>query len=197
VERGPPEPVGPAPSRAPRWLWRSAAALAGLYLLGVWLDAAGASFAERALPRPARFFLQVAELFPHAARDAIEWRARGWLCTARRFEEIDVRPLFRIRSGDKENRFGRAMFFYHRERRVMEALDEYITREHNRLHPDERIGGVMLLSLRLPIPPPGQAGSRYVRRPIADYPSTVERRYWYVADTDLRQSRCAEDAGDR
>jgi hypothetical protein len=84
------------------------------------------------------------------------------------------------------------MFFYHRERRVLEALDDFITRAHNLRDPDHRIGGVMLLSLRVPIPPPGSPVERYQRRAINEYPATVERRPWYVTAPDTRQARCAE-----
>ena len=66
-----------------------------------------------------------------------------------------MRPLFPIRRDDKESRFYRAMFFHYRQRRVLEALDKFIVEAHNRAHPEARIGGVMLLDLRIPIPPPG------------------------------------------
>jgi hypothetical protein len=179
-----------AHSWVPPWLARAGAVLAVGYLLAVWLDAVGTGIPAHLLPRPVLLFTQVAELFPSAARSSIEWRVRGFRCDLGRFEEIDVRPFFPIRRDDKESRFDRAMFFYHRERRVLEALDDYITASQNRSHPDRRIGGVMLMSLRVPIPPLGQPGPRRQWTPATDFPSTVERRYWYTTPVDARPRRC-------
>jgi hypothetical protein len=176
---------------APRPLRRAALVLAVIYLAAVWLDALRVGWLERLLPDVSHPFVQVAELFPEAAPFVIEWRVRGWSCTTRKFEEVDVRPLFPIRQDDKENRFSRAMFFYHRELRVLEALDAYITGEHNRREPERRIGGVMLISLRVPIPAPGTAPARYQHRPLDDYPPSVERRYWYTTSPRDRSARCA------
>ena len=178
------------------WLSRRAArivtVLAAAYAVLVWLEGAGLKLADVILPRPLRFFVQEAELFPHAARDVIEWRAEAWRCDLGRFEELDVRPFFPIRRDDKESRFYRAMFFHYRQRRVLEAMDEFLVREQNRAHPDQPIGGVMLLSLRIPIPPAGTAAPRYQRLPLADYPQDVQRKYWYVTGSSEREQRCAE-----
>jgi hypothetical protein len=168
--------------------------VAGIYALFVWMDAAGLNLPDKILPLPVRFFLQEAALFPDAARDAIEYRAEGWRCDLGRFEEIDVRPYFPIQRDDKESRFYRAMFFHRRQRKVLEALDQFIVTEHNRAHPEGRIGGVMLLSLRIPIPPPGTPEPRYQRLPLTDYPQEVERKYWYVTPTGERTQRCEEPA---
>jgi len=173
-------------------LRRAVGVVAALYLLAVWLDAVRVTAVERVLPPPARQFVQVAELFPTAAPFVIDWRARGWSCATHQFAEIDLRPLFPIRPNDKESRFARAMFFYRRERPVLEALDDFVTRAHNRLEPDNPIGGVLLLSLRIPIPPPGSAVERYQRRPIEEYPATVERHVWYTTSPAERQARCTE-----
>jgi hypothetical protein len=183
-----------APPWAPRWLLRVAAFLGAAYLAAIWLDAAGSRLPDHLLARPLLFFVQVAELFPHAAQEAIEWRARGWRCDLGRFEEVDVRPFFPIRRDDKESRFYRAMFFHFRQHQVMEVMDDYITRQQNRLHPEARIGGVMLLSLRIPIPPVGHPEARYQRRPLDDYPPSVTRKYWYVTPAKTREARCAEGA---
>src|ERR1700690_2762053 len=176
---------------APRRLRQVAAVLGALYVAAVWLDAAGNGAADAGLPLPMRFFVQEAALFPHAARDVIEWRAEAWMCDAGRFEELDVRPYFPIRRDGKESRFSRAMFFHLHQRRVLAALDQFIAREQNRTHPEARIGGVMLLSLRMPIPPPGTPEARYKRLPLASYPPSVERHYWYVTDKAEREQRCA------
>ncbi len=167
-------------------------ALAVGYLGAVWMDAAGVRAVGRALPAPVRFFTQIAELFPRAAEDAIEWRVKGWLCDRRQFDEIDVRPFFPIRANDKENRFHRGMFFYSREARVLRELDAYIVASQNRSRPGQRIGGVMILSLRIPIPPPGVADPRYERKPLSAYPATLARRYWYVTGSAAREQRCQE-----
>jgi len=177
---------------APTWLRRTAAIVGAVYLLAVWLDAVRVVTLTPLLPHAARGFVQVAELFPTASPFVIDWRARGWSCATHQFAEIDVRPLFPIRRDDKESRFYRALFFYHRERRVLEALDAYVTGAHNRLDPEHPIGGVMLMSLRIPIPPPGSAEERYQRKPLDDYPADVERHIWYVTSPADRQARCAE-----
>ncbi len=166
--------------------------LGGLYALLVWMDAVGLRLAEKILPLPVRFFVQEAALFPNAARDSIEYRAEAWLCEAGHFEEIDIRPFFPIRRDDKESRFYRAMFFHRHQRRVLEALDAFIVEQQNRAHPEARIGGVTLLSLRIPIPPPGTSEGRYQRLPLTDYPRDVGRKYWYVTSSAERIRRCQE-----
>ncbi len=189
-------PAKPGPVVAQPWVSqrvrRIVAVLAAVYVVSVWMDGAGLKLPDHVLPLPVRFFVQEAELFPHAARDAIEWRAEGWRCDLGRFEEIDVRPFFRIRSDDKESRFYRAMFFHAHQRKVLDAMDEYLSREQNRAHPEARIGGVMLLSLRIPIPPPGTPEGRYQRLPLAEYPQSVQRKYWYVTSSEERTRRCEE-----
>jgi hypothetical protein len=177
-----------APSR--RWLRRAALAGAIVYLACVWLDAVGSELPSLILPRPLRFFVQVAQLFPRAATDAIEWRAKGYRCGRRRFEELDLSPYFPIHAGDKENRFDRALFFYLENKRVLEALDAYIVDAEGKL--GDPIGGVMILSLRAPISEPGSDEPRYRRLPVDQIPPSVTRRYWYVAGPDERTRRCGE-----
>jgi hypothetical protein len=167
--------------------------LAVVYLLAVWLDASGFAFVTQVLPLPVRFFVQVAELFPHAAQDAVEWRAKGWRCSTGRYEEIDVRPFFPIRRDDKESRFYRAMFFHHRQRRVLESLERFVIQEQNRAHPDDRIGGTMFLSLLVPIPPPGTKEEQHQWLPLDSYPATMARHYWYVTPPETCRRRCAEE----
>ena len=74
----------------------------------------------------------------------------------------------------------------------MRALDEYITRELNRAHPDQRVGGVSLLSLHVPIPPPGSPEPRYRWLPLADFPRPLQRHYWYTTASEARSRRCTE-----
>ena len=93
---------------APRWLRRVSVALAVAFLSLLWLDAVGAG-TSRALPLSLRPFVQVAQLFPNAAENVIEWRILGFRCATGKFEELDVRPFFPIHADDKESRFERAL----------------------------------------------------------------------------------------
>ena len=165
-------------------------ALAGavVYLACVWLDAVGSRIPRAILPRPVDFFVQVAQLFPRAAEDAIEWRAKGFHCDRRKFDELDLSPYFPIHAGDKENRFDRALFFYLEDKRVLAALDAYIAAAEGAR--GDRLGGVMLLSLRTPIAPPGSDEPRYRRVPVDQIPPSVKRTYWYVTGADERERRC-------
>jgi len=186
------DPEKLAQSWAPRGLRRVVAALGAVYLAAVWLDASGTGIPNAVLPLPIHFFVQEAALFPRAAEDVIEWRAEAWSCEKHRFEEIDVRPFFPIRRDDKESRFHRAMFFHFRQRLVLESLDAYLTREQNRAHPEARVGGMILLSLRIPISPPGTQEPRYRRLALTEYPEAVERHYWYTTGAAVRARRCEE-----
>ena len=178
------------PGARQRWLRRVALAAAVAYLACVWLDAVGTSVPAVLLPRPLLFFVQIAQLFPRAAIDAIEWRARGYRCEQRRFEELDLAPYFPIHAGDKENRFDRALFFYLEDKRVLAALDAFISDAEAKR--GNRIGGVMILSLRTPIPEPGTQEPRYRRVPVDQVPPSTTRRYWYVTGAAERAQRCGE-----
>jgi hypothetical protein len=50
----------------------------------------------------------------------------------------------------------------------------------------------MLLSLRVPIPPLGEPGPRRRWTALADFPPSVERRYWHTTPTEARLQRCGE-----
>ena len=183
---------GEARGPGPRWFRRLLALGAALYLGGISLDAAGVPL-HRIVPRPLLYFLQVARLFPHAVPLRTEYRAEAYACADRTWRELDVRPFFPLRANDKENRFDRAMFFYRHEPVVMQALDEYLVASNNRQ--GARIGGVLLLSLRLPIPPAGQVVERYRRKPLDEYGAEY-RKYWYSTSAALRRERCHEDEGE-
>jgi hypothetical protein len=172
-------------------LRRVLAGAALVYFAGVLLDAAGAPL-EEVVPRPLLYFMQVARLFPNAVDITTEYRAEAYLCEERRWTELDVRPYFPLRADDKENRFDRALFFYRRSAPVLKALDEYLVRANN-LAGRAPIGGVMLLSLRLPVPPPGTAAAPYRRAPLSDFPA-AERKYWYRTSRDDASARCDEEA---
>jgi hypothetical protein len=163
------------------------AAAAVAYFGGVLLNAGGAPL-EEVLPRPLLYFMQVARLFPNAVDVTTEYRAEAYDCEERRWSELDVRPYFPLRPDDKENRFDRAMFFYRRTAPVLKALDEYLVSANNRAG-RASIGGVMLLSLRIPVPPAGSVVEPYRRRPLADFPA-AERKYWYRTAREDLNARC-------
>jgi hypothetical protein len=171
---------------------RLLAALAALYLAGIWLDAAGVPLDE-IVPRPILYFMQVARLFPHALPMTTEFRAEATTCGSDEFHELDVRPFFPVRANDKENRFERALFFYRNQRLVMHALDRYLVDSVNRTGAGP-IAAVRFMSLRIPIPPPGHVTERYRRQPIADYPPSY-RKYWYETPAKMRRERCERIEG--
>jgi len=162
--------------------------LGGFYIAAMFLEGAGTPL-HHVLPRPLLFFCQISALFPHAATHSIEYRAQGYTC-GNRVVEIDLRPYFPIHADDKENRFDRAMFFYRQDRTVMQALEAFVMREHNRSDPD-KIGGVSFMSLRIPLPAPGSSFPRYRRLPLADYPAEY-RRVWYHTPHDTVLRRCRD-----
>jgi hypothetical protein len=70
----------------------------------------------------------------------------------------------------------------------MEALEAYVMGQYNRADP-EKIGGVVFMSLRIPIPPPDSSFARYERRPLADHPKD-QRKVWYVTPHETVVERC-------
>jgi hypothetical protein len=184
----------------PRSPWRARAhaaliVLGALYLAGVWLEGVGSTIPSTLLPRTPLYFLQIAALFPHAAVNVIDYRAEGWLCREHRWEELDTRPYFRIDPNDKENRFQRVMHFFRENRTVMHALDAYLVASHAAGGPsdgiasDEVLGGIRVMSLRLPLPPPGAPLERVERKPLASYPNEV-RKHFYHTTRSRRAERC-------
>jgi hypothetical protein len=171
------------------------ATVAGLYLACVLGDAAGVRLSPP-VPRPFLYFAQIASLFPHAAEYAIDFRVELYFCDAKQYHEIDPGPFFPAHEEDKENRFDRAMFFYCCNEKdpedavVKQALDEYLVASWNRAHPDQRVGGSLLMSLRAPIPRPGDVFPRYHRVPTRDLPKSVIRKYWYRTPEELAAARC-------
>ena len=167
---------------------RALVVAAAIYLAGVWLEVMGAPL-HQIVPRPLHYFMQIAKLFPNAVDNATDYRAEAYFCDEHVYREIDVRPFFPIRPDDKENRFQRAMFFYRHQPKVMRALDDYLVASADRVGPT--VGGVRFLSLRIPIPPPGQVTEPYRRKPIVDYPPTAHK-VWYMTPSALRRERCHE-----
>jgi hypothetical protein len=186
-----------APEAKPRtWKTYAFVALAGLYLADVWLDGVGSTMPGKVLPRSLLYFGQIAALFPHAGEKQIDYRAEGWLCSEHKWVEIDPRPWFPIDQDNKENRFYRAVQFYRENRKVMRALDEYVTSHHNAsqdANANKKIGGVRILSLRIPLPAPGTKIDPYKREELAKYPED-QRHNWYWSPGSMRRERCGEKA---
>lgn len=182
-----PEPVAPPP---PPWRRNVLVAVAAIYLAVVWLDGVGSNLPAKLLPRAALYFGQIAALFKWAGEKQIDYRAEGWLCAEKRWVEIDVRPFFPLDAGNKENRFYRAVQFYRRDRKVMRALDEFIVQREN-ARSDRRIGGVRILSLRIPYPAPGSTIEPYKRQELSTYPEE-QRHNWYWTPKSKRHERCGD-----
>jgi hypothetical protein len=174
-------------------------ALAAAYLAGVWLDGAGTGIAARVLPRPANYFLQVAALFPTAAVASIDYRAEAFVCGDSTWIELDTRPYFPIDSNDKENRFNRVMHFFRENRTTLNALDAYLVGRHNSgrfedgIPRDRSIGGVRLLSLRIPLPAPGDRLQRASRSPLSYYPEEQRKVFYHTPRSKLAE-RCGTRA---
>lgn len=169
--------------------------VAGLYFACIWLDAAHSIVPRRLLPSFITYFTEAAALFPSAAQATIDYRVEGWECTSRRWREIDPRVDFPIDADSKENRFYRALHFFRQNRTVMQALEAYLLERHNARAREGReavgvIGGIRTLSLRLPIPSPGEKVAAFSREPVASFPEQ-QRHNWYWT----RQSRRAENCG--
>ncbi len=173
--------------------------MALIYLLLVILNEYRIGLAYRYVPGPLLYFSQIAGLFPDAKDMDVEFRAEGWSCDDGLFRELDVRPFFPIQSDNKENRFERALFFYHGNSKVLASLAGYITRHQNILVEKEggdsrpyssgRIGGVRLVSAYKPIPALSENAVRYHRMPLSDYPNT-QLRTWYETPSEIIWKRC-------
>jgi hypothetical protein len=188
--------ASPDEPKARSWKSYALAAIAGLYLADVWLDGVGSNLPSKILPRSLLYFGQIAALFPHAGEKQIDYRAEGWSCAEHKWVEIDPRPWFPIDQDNKENRFYRAVQFYRENRKVMRALDEYITTHYNASHDananaNKRIGGVRVLSLRIPLPAPGTRIDPYKREELAKYPED-QRHNWYWTPGSMRRERCGD-----
>jgi hypothetical protein len=174
------------PSPGPPWLRRILVALGALYVAAVFCEAAGMQL-HSLVYRPLLYFCQIAKLFPGASRFVFEHRAQGTACNGREVE-IDVRPFFPIHADDKESRFDRAIFFYSTDRPTMQALEGYILREYNKSEP-EKIAGVTLTRVQIPIPSPGSDFARFERKPLSDYPES-QRQVFYHTPKRVIDERC-------
>lgn len=164
-------------------------AVACAYLATVWLDGVGSNLPSRVAPRPWLYFAQVAALFKNAGVMVIDYRAEVWRCEDGRWAEVDVRPWFRIDADTKESRFHRALQFYRRERKVMRELEAYVTARYEASPGAAPIGGVRFSSLRIPYPALGARVEPASRRPMAEYPEEMRKR-WYYTPTSRRRERC-------
>ena len=169
-------------------------------MLGVWLDGVGSGVPASVLPRAANYFVQVAALFPRAAVASIDYRAEGFVCSEGAWRELDTRPYFPIDPDDKENRFNRVMHFFRENRKTMTSLDSYLVDNHNSakhedgIPPARAIGGVRLLSLRIPLPSPGDRLQRVSRQPLSFYPEDQRKVFYYTPRSKLAE-RCGTTVG--
>lgn len=177
--------------------------VAVLYLAAIWLDCMPKQIPEKLLPRPLAYFAQVAGLFPRAETFTIEYRAEGWSCRDQRWFELDLSPDFPMDADNKENRYSRLMGFFLKDkssmRSTMQALEQYLVSRQNRRALDKAatgegsapplIGGVRLLSLRIPFGNPGEPAERYGRRPLESYPVDYQK-HWYYTPESRRQELC-------
>jgi hypothetical protein len=170
--------------------------LAAGYLLGVFLEGVGWGAPLReTLPQWLSFFTQVAALFPRAAQYSIDYRAEGYVCDTGEWKELDTRPYFPIDEDDKENRFQRVMFFYRKQKVVMNAVDRFLVEVHNGgarddgIPSDRKIGGVRLLSIRAPLPEIGAPLVRVHHTPLPEIPEK-ERKLWFSTRSGTITERC-------
>ena len=178
------------------------AGLAALYFVGVWAEAMKAGTAARYFPAPVAYFMQVAALFPGAARHAIDYRAEGFRCRDRKWVEIDVTPWFPIDADNKESRFYRAIHFYgdaHLHKQTLHALDDFIVHRYDgdaidaaaRGESRDPIGGVRFVKVTVPFGPPGDGSPRYERKALADYPEDQRKALPYHTPESKREERCS------
>jgi hypothetical protein len=169
--------------------------VAGLYLVGLWLDAAGCGVPERVLPHAVDYFMEVAALFPEAAGGAIDYRAQGWVCADGAWQELDTRPYFPLDPDSKENRFQRALNFYREDLVVHRAIDDYLVQRHDAGGHDDGIprgkpiGGVKLVRVRIPIPAAGTPIQPFTRRPLDELP-VAEQEVLYTTPRTRVDERC-------
>jgi len=182
----------------PWWAGYVTSLLAAIYLIAVFIEAVHPGKMRKALGRQGSYFAQIAKLFAERSEVSIDFRAEGFRCDTHQFEELDVRPYFPMHADDKESRFDRTMFFYLENRQVQVALQDYLIARHDARvasgAPTDlpRIGGIMLLSLRIPIPAPGTDFPPYRRIRLHDVPRTWQRRAWFVTSPAERMRRCEE-----
>ncbi len=143
--------------------------------------------------RVAGFFTESTCLFPRANRVVSDFRLDAWSCSARRWEPIDPRAYFPIEADDKESRFQRFGYFYHRNRASLEALEAWIFARHPTTADGlaGTIGGIRLARWTRPIPEVGSTIERYVYRPLDPVP-VAQRKDLYYTPAPRRRALCPE-----
>jgi hypothetical protein len=175
-------------------------AVAAIYFVALFSEAAKSGSSARWLPAPLAYFTQVAALFPGAARNTIDYRVEGYRCRDQTWSEIDVSPWFPIDADNKESRFYRAIHFYgdqHPHRQTLRALDAFIVSRYDadlvdaaaRGKDDSPIGGVRFVQIHVPVGAPGEDVARYTRRPLTSY-AADERKDLYYTPQSKREERC-------
>jgi len=176
--------------------------IAAVYLVAVFAEAAKSGTAAKYLPAPVAYFAQLAALFPRASHGAIDYRAEGFVCRDQTWIEIEPRRWFPIDADNKENRFYRALYFYHLHRQTMRALDEFIVSHYDADARDgaaagtgatPEIAGVRFIRILVPLGAPGEPEGRYTRRPLGEYPAE-ERKDLYWTPESKREERCKQIA---
>jgi hypothetical protein len=89
------------------------------------------------------------------------------------------------------------MHFLRDDHPTMRALDDFIVTRHaagglarpDGLPDDATLGGIRVLSLRLPLPEAGAAIERTSRKPLSEYPKTVRKHFYHTPDS-TRVERC-------
>ena len=139
----------------------------------------------------AGFFTESTCLFPHANTFATEYRLEAWSCAAKKWQPLDPRAYFPIEADDKESRFQRLAYFYHRNRTAMRALDDWIAARHGSVDDgiDGAIGGIRLYRWSRPIPAVGEAVARVVYDPFAPVPADERKDLFYTKGSE-RKARC-------
>jgi hypothetical protein len=171
--------------------------VAAAYLLGLWQEGIGCSIPGKVVPKSLDYFLQIAALFPDAAKSASQFRAEGWICKEQKWQELYTEPYFPLNPYNKENRFQRVIHFYPDARGpAMHALDQYLVDRHNagntddNIPRDERIGGIRIVSINVPIPKPGSHVERYRWRPLDEYPKNERHKGPYRTAPHKIEERC-------
>jgi hypothetical protein len=165
-------------------------ALATIYLVSLFLNAAAKGLPGSYLPPALLYFVQTTRLFPTASRAAIDYRLEGWDCGAQQFREITVAQHFPMHAKDKENRFQRVGHFYRQHRVVMRALERYVIEKENaKSSPGSRVGGIRVSSLRIPFAELGGSVHRWSPRPMSEYSSEQIKR-WYYTPVSRKNAFC-------
>lgn len=145
---------------------------------------------------PIAYFTECTGLFTRADGAASEYRVDAWSCARHDWEPMDPRPYFPMRADDKEARFQRLAYFYKRERKVLNALDDYFVAHHAEMDDgvDGPIGGIRLVQLERAIPEPGSEVDRYAYEPRSPVPADVKRFDLYYTTSKRRHAACGRAA---